>query len=122
MIRVLLEKSGHLEFVKLHFFSVASIPDESNDNVWKVIPFTTISFLLTGLFVMSSLLMVDGVRSKPWLGVASATAVGLGILASVGLLLGATRLPFSILNMGIPFIMFGKKYTMLWVNFCIDRL
>jgi len=78
-----------------------------------MIPNVLSSFGFIAIYIFASLLMKDWTRAKPWLGLAGTLAAALAVIASHGLLVGL-GLPFTSLNMTLPFIMIGKYTTFVY--------
>ena len=84
------------------------IADETNDNIFKVLPYLTVAVIFALLFVISSLLDTDWAIAKPWVGVAGAIASFLGVISAAGLMQWL-NIPFITINIALPFIMLGTS-------------
>ncbi|OQR70996.1 patched domain-containing protein 3-like [Tropilaelaps mercedesae] len=96
-----------LEYVGCAYFTSLSLTQELEHNTTNVVPYFSITVFIMLAFTVSTCLMVDNVRSKPWLGILGCVASGISVLAAFGLTMYA-GVEFIAINMAAPFLMLGE--------------
>ncbi|XP_022645882.1 patched domain-containing protein 3-like [Varroa jacobsoni] len=95
-----------LEHVNCAYFTSLSLTQELEHNTTNVVPYFSITVFIMLAFTVSTCLMVDNVRSKPWLGMLGCLASGISVLAAFGLTM-YVGVEFIAINMAAPFLMLG---------------
>ncbi|XP_043198060.1 patched domain-containing protein 3-like [Amphibalanus amphitrite] len=106
VLQRLLEVQPTLKHVHISFYLSQTLGEELDNNVYSVIPYMSVNYVLMGTFCVLACLMKDWVRGKPvvvlagLLGAAMATGTAFGILMYCGV-------PFIGINIAAPFLMLG---------------
>ncbi|XP_064454991.1 patched domain-containing protein 3-like [Ornithodoros turicata] len=95
-----------LEHLRMAWFTSRSLAEELEKNTTIVTPFFSITVVIMLLFTVSTCVMSDAVRSKPWLGILGCISAGVSVIAGFGLVI-YTGLEFIGINMAAPFLMLG---------------
>ncbi|XP_040070232.1 patched domain-containing protein 3 [Ixodes scapularis] len=101
-----LMESLELEHVKLAWFTSRSLAEELEKNTTTVTPFFSITVVIMLAFTVTTCLMADAVRSKPWLGILGCVSAAVSVIAGFGLVI-YLGLEFIGINMAAPFLMLG---------------
>lgn len=99
-----------LEYAQCAYFTSLSLTQELEHNTTNVVPYFSITVFIMLAFTVSTCLMTDNVRSKPWLGILGCLASGISVLAAFGLTMYA-GVEFIAINMAAPFLMLGEYPT-----------
>ena len=107
VLKRLLAVQPTLEHVHISFYLSQTLGEELDNNVYSVIPYMSVNYVLMATFCICVCLMKDWVRGKPvvvlagLLGAAMATGTAFGILMYCGV-------PFIGINIAAPFLMLGE--------------
>lgn len=95
-----------LRHLRLAWFTSRSLAEELEKNTTTVTPFFSITVVIMLLFTVSTCIMSDAVRSKPWLGILGCLSAAVSVIAGFGLVI-YMGLEFIGINMAAPFLMLG---------------
>ncbi|KAM8967154.1 patched domain-containing protein 3-like [Pelodytes ibericus] len=99
-------KELKLKSIKVYYSTSISLQKQLEENTKTVIPYFSITYLVTVLFSIMSCMRLDNVRNKIWVTAIGVMSPGLAILTSFGLLL-LCGVPFSITVVNAPFLILG---------------
>lgn len=88
-------------------FTVRTLATELERNTYSIFPYFSVTVFLMILFTVSTCMMRDWVKSKPWLGLMGVLSSVLGSLAAFGLVCYC-GVEFIGINMAAPFLMLGE--------------
>lgn len=103
-----LMESLEFEHVTLAWFTSRSLAEELEKNTTTVTPFFSITVVIMLAFTVTTCLMLDAVRSKPWLGILGCVSAAVSVVAGFGLVI-YLGLEFIGINMAAPFLMLGES-------------
>lgn len=101
-----LMESLEFEHISLAWFTSRSLADELEKNTTTVTPFFSITVVIMLIFTVTTCLMRDAVRSKPWLGILGCVSAAVSVIAGFGMVM-YLGLEFIGINMAAPFLMLG---------------
>ncbi|XP_074600748.1 patched domain-containing protein [Brevipalpus obovatus] len=87
-------------------FVSTTLRTELESNTQSLVPFFSITVIIMLVFSVTTCMMSDWVRSKPWLGLLGCVSAGIGVLASFGICVYAGVDMIGI-NLAAPFLMLG---------------
>uniref|UniRef100_A0A8C5Q1N4 Patched domain-containing protein 3 n=1 Tax=Leptobrachium leishanense TaxID=445787 RepID=A0A8C5Q1N4_9ANUR len=92
--------------VSVYYSTSISLEKQLESNTKTVIPYFSITYVVTILFSIASCMRLDNIRNKVWVAAFGVLSPGLAILTSFGLLL-ICGVPFSITVVNSPFLILG---------------
>lgn len=101
------EDTGVFQYISTARFASRTLDIELERNTRTVIPFFSTTFLIMVLFSVTSCMMLDWVRSKPWLGVLGTLSAVMGTAAAFGMVIYC-GVEFIGINLAAPFLMLGE--------------
>ncbi|XP_076349403.1 patched domain-containing protein 3-like [Tachypleus tridentatus] len=96
----------HLENITIGYFVSSSLEAELQRNTQSVAPLFSITLIVMLGFSVLSSMMLDWVRSKPWLGILGCLSSCIAVAAAFGLVI-YFGLIFIGINLAAPFLMLG---------------
>ena len=96
--------------INVYLFNSQTIEQEIQKNVDLLYPLFAVAFGTLFLFTVLSTVMMDCVRSKPWMAVAGMAASMLSMLSSVGIM-AASGLEIASVVGSMPFLIIGEHVT-----------
>lgn len=100
--------------IKVARFVSRTLETELENNTNSVIPFFGVTIAIMLFFSISTVMMGDWVRTKPWLGLMGVVSAVLACVAAFGFLI-YLGVEFIGINMAAPFLMLGE----CWL--CVER-
>ena len=100
-------ESLEFETITVARFVSHTLETELENNTNSVVPFFGVTITIMLLFSVSSVMMGDWVRTKPWLGFIGVVSAALSCCAAFGFLI-YLGVEFIGINMAAPFLMLGK--------------
>lgn len=93
--------------IKVARFVSRTLETELENNTNSVIPFFGVTIAIMLFFSISTVMMGDWVRTKPWLGLMGVVSAVLACVAAFGFLI-YLGVEFIGINMAAPFLMLGE--------------
>ncbi|GLH02013.1 Patched domain-containing protein 3 [Gryllus bimaculatus] len=116
-LEVVGEADRHLfKHISIARFASRTLDIELERNTRTVIPYFSTTFIIMGIFSITSCMMADWVRAKPWLGLLGNISAAMGTAAAFGVTM-YMGVEFIGINLAAPFLMLGKK-SWLYRIFC----
>ncbi|XP_063233113.1 patched domain-containing protein 3-like [Bacillus rossius redtenbacheri] len=100
------EDSGVFQHISTARFASRTLDIELERNTRTVVPFFSTTFLVMAAFSVTSCMMADWVRSKPWLGFLGNVSACMGTAAAFGVAM-YLGIEFIGINLAAPFLMLG---------------
>ncbi|CAL8113391.1 unnamed protein product [Orchesella dallaii] len=97
---------GKWKHIKVARFTVRTLAQELEKNTFSVLPYFSVTAIWMVVFMIITCMMMDWVKSKPWLGIVGVISACLGSLAAFGLVCYC-GVEFIGINMAAPFLMLG---------------
>lgn len=88
-------------------FVSTTLQKELDSNTHSIVPFFSITITIMVVFSVSTCIMADWVRSKPWLGSLGCLSAGIAVVAAFGLCVYCGIEMIGI-NLAAPFLMLGE--------------
>jgi hypothetical protein len=102
-----MDEDGKWKHIKVARFTVRTLAQELEKNTFSVLPYFSVTAIWMVAFMVITCMMMDWVKSKPWLGIVGVISANLGSLAAFGLVCYC-GVEFIGINMAAPFLMLGK--------------
>ncbi|XP_076326297.1 patched domain-containing protein 3-like [Tachypleus tridentatus] len=96
----------YLENITIGYFVSESLESELEKNTQSVTPFFSITLIVMLGFSVVTSMMLDWVKSKPWLGILGCFSSCIAVIAAFGLVIYC-GLIFIGINLAAPFLMLG---------------
>nr|CAD7394216.1 unnamed protein product [Timema cristinae] len=100
------EDRGVFQHISTARFASRTLDIELERNTRTVIPFFSTTFIVMAVFSITSCMMADWVRSKPWLGFMGNISACMGTAAAFGVVM-YLGVEFIGINLAAPFLMLG---------------
>lgn len=101
---------GKWKHIKVARFTVRTLAQELEKNTFSVLPYFSVTAIWMIAFMIITCMMMDWVKSKPWLGIVGVISACLGSFAAFGLVCYC-GVEFIGINMAAPFLMLGKYFN-----------
>ncbi|XP_066995806.2 patched domain-containing protein 3 isoform X1 [Anabrus simplex] len=106
-LEVVGEADKHLfKHISIARFASRTLDIELERNTRTVIPYFSTTFIIMAVFSITSCMMADWVRSKPWLGLLGNISAAMGTAAAFGVTM-YLGVEFIGINLAAPFLMLG---------------
>ncbi|KAK7866832.1 hypothetical protein R5R35_006010 [Gryllus longicercus] len=106
-LEVVGEADRHLfKHISVARFASRTLDIELERNTRTVIPYFSTTFIIMGIFSITSCMMADWVRAKPWLGLLGNISAAMGTAAAFGVTM-YMGVEFIGINLAAPFLMLG---------------
>lgn len=104
---LLLMENSAFEHINIAYYTSLTLSTELERNTISVLPLFSVTVVIMLAFSVSTCMMLDWVKSKPWLGVLGCFSSAVAVGAAFGLTIYC-GLEFIGLNLAAPFLMLGK--------------
>ena len=95
------------DYIEPSRFTSRTLETELENNTQSVTPYFGVTIFIMVFFSVTTVMMADWVRSKPYMGFIGVISAVLSVIAAFGFLI-YIRVPFIGINMAAPFLMLGE--------------
>ncbi|KAJ8959876.1 hypothetical protein NQ318_011611 [Aromia moschata] len=106
LIEDIQDKRDIFKHIRIARFASRTLDHELEKNTKSVVPYFSSTFIIMALFSVITCMMLDWVRSKPWLGLLGNVSAAMATLGAFGFCMYA-GVDFIGINLAAPFLMIG---------------
>lgn len=101
-----LMENSEFKHLNVAYYTSLTLSEELEKNTFTVLPLFSVTIVIMLAFSVSTCMMLDWVKSKPWLGVVGCLSSAVAVAGAFGLTIYC-GLEFIGLNLAAPFLMLG---------------